>query len=160
MSSYQDSLQHVIDDVVAPGAAKRAVRPPAGADWIDPWTGAKIAGGRMAVLDAPLGRPVILARRGSLIPVNRAPAKFGEATLDLGFLLFPSDEGEVSIELFADDGESAVDTAQAPVSTRITVASDATQIEVTVWGILDFTEAAFILPPGETRRLSLTHRQG
>jgi alpha-glucosidase len=145
----------LVAPVVAPGAIKRAVRAPAGADWIDPWTGARIAGGRMAVLDAPLGRPTMLARKGSLIPVNRAPARFGDETLEHGFMLFPPDEGEASLELFDDDGESVIDVAGAKSSIRLLVRCDANVIEVSVAGLPGLAADAFILPPGEERRLVL-----
>ena len=143
----------LVAPVVTPGAVKRAVHMPAGADWIDPWTGARIAGGRMAVLDAPLGRPSILAKVGSLIPVNRAPARFGDETLDRGFMFFPPDTGEISIELIDDDGESAVDLARALPMIRIEARCDDKTIEVNVAGLSGLTPEAFLLPPGEKRRL-------
>jgi alpha-glucosidase len=145
----------LVAPVVTPGAVKRAVRAPAGADWIDPWAGARITGGRMAVLDAPLGRPTILAKVGSLIPVNRAPARFGDDTLERGFLLFPPDEGEVSIELFDDDGESSVDLARAMPTIRIVARCDDKAIEVSVAGLAGLKPKAFILPPGEKRPLTV-----
>jgi alpha-glucosidase (family GH31 glycosyl hydrolase) len=105
----------------------------------------------MAVLDAPLGRPSILAKVGSLIPVNRAPAKFGDETLDRGFMFFPPDTGEISIELFDDDGESAVDLARALPMIRIVARCDDKTIEVN--GLPGLAPEAVLLPPGEKRRL-------
>ncbi|HEY1448666.1 MAG TPA: TIM-barrel domain-containing protein, partial [Caulobacteraceae bacterium] len=143
----------LVAPVVTPGAVKRALTAPAGADWIDPWTGTRITGGRVAVLDAPLGRPTILARVGSLIPVNRAPARFGDETLERGFMFFPPDAGEVSIELFDDDGESAVDLAGATPAIRIVARCDDGTIEVSVTGLAGLKPEAFILPPSEKRAL-------
>jgi len=137
--------------VVAAGASRRAVHAPAGADWIDPWTGARFGGGRMAMLEAPLGRPPMLARVGSIIPVNRAPAHFGSAEFTAGFLVFPPDAGECAIELYDDDGESAVDIAAALPASRIAVASEAGRIVVSLYGAIAAPPEAFLAPPGETR---------
>jgi len=143
----------LIAPVVTPGATKRAVRAPAGADWIEPWTGARIAGGRTVMLDAPLGRPAFLARVGSLVPVNLAPAHFGEERLDPGFLLFPPDEGEVSIEVVADDGEQAVDIAAATPAIRVAARCRPGEIHVHFSGLPGASDKTFLLPPGEARRV-------
>lgn len=147
----------LVAPVVAPGASRRAVHAPAGADWIDPWTGRRFAGGRLAMLEAPLGRPPMLAKVGSLIPVNRAPARFGDERVELGFLLFPPDSGELSITLFHDDGESAVDVGRAEPAVRIVARCSGDAIEVDASGLPGLTDAAFILPPGEARRLVVRH---
>jgi alpha-glucosidase (family GH31 glycosyl hydrolase) len=110
----------------------------------------------MAMLAAPLGRPPMLAREGAIIPVNRAPAHFGADVFEPGFLLFPTETGETAIELFADDGESVVDVAGAVPSSRITVSSDPSRIEVNVAGYPRLSEAAFIPPPGERRPIRFT----
>jgi alpha-glucosidase (family GH31 glycosyl hydrolase) len=105
------------------------------------------------MLEAPLGRPPMLARVGSLIPVNRAPARFGDEHVELGFLLFPPDSGELSIALYHDDGESAVDVGRAEPAMRITARCAGDAIEVDASGLTGLTDAAFILPPGEARRV-------
>jgi alpha-glucosidase len=145
----------LIAPVVTPGATKRSVRAPAGADWIEPWTGARIAGGRTAMLDAPLGRPTFLARVGALVPVNLAPAHFGEARLDPGFLLFPPDEGEAVIELFADDGDRAVDVAAATPAIHVAARCQPGEIQIQVSGLPGASDKTFLLPPGETRRVTV-----
>jgi alpha-glucosidase len=66
----------LVTPVVAPGAATRAVRPPAGADWIDPWTGARLEGGARVTLDAPLGRPLFLVRADAAMPFDLQPERF------------------------------------------------------------------------------------
>jgi alpha-glucosidase len=146
----------LVAPVVTPGATKRAVRTPVGADWIDPWTGARFAGGRMAVLDAPMGRPPILARVGSIVPVNAAAARFGDERLERAYMLFPSDEDETSIELFSDDGESVVDVGQARPAIRITARSGPTQISVSAIGLTGVSRASFLLPSGERRSVVVT----
>ncbi|MGH7022844.1 MAG: TIM-barrel domain-containing protein [Caulobacteraceae bacterium] len=146
----------LIAPVVTPGVVKRAVHVPAGADWIDPWTGERFAGGRTIMLDAPLGRPAFLARAGSLIPVNSAPARFGETRLDLGFMLFALDVGAVAIELYPDDGESVVDVAAAQPSVIVNARCDREEIRVEARGLPGADAKTFLLPPGEKRRLTVT----
>ena len=146
----------LVAPVVAPGASRRAAHAPAGADWIDPWTGKRFDGGRLAMLEAPLGRPPMLARVGSLIPVNRAQARFGDERVELGFLLFPPDSGEVSIALFEDDGESVVDVGAASPTVRVTARCSGETVEVEASGLQGLTEAAFFLPPGDARRVVVT----
>ncbi|MGZ3026501.1 hypothetical protein, partial [Pseudomonas aeruginosa] len=59
--------------VAEPGATTRTVRTPAGADWIDVWTGNRVAGGVIVELDAALdGPPPLLARAGSAMLVDLA----------------------------------------------------------------------------------------
>ena len=138
----------LIAPVVEAGADERLVRLPASADWIDPWTGQRLAGGEHAPISAPLGRPVFLVREGAILPINLAPARFGEETLDLGFELYPQAKGEAAIELFADDGESVVDVAAATPEFRLETSCDPGAIHVRARGL---TNPAIKLPPGETR---------
>jgi alpha-glucosidase len=137
--------------VVESGASEREVRLPAGAAWIDPWTGARLEGGQTVRLSAPVGRPVYLMREGAILPVNLAPARFGDETLDLGFEIYPPAEGESAIELFADDGESVVDVAAAEPAIRLEVSCDQSSIRVRSTGI---AHPKIKLPPGEARRLT------
>ncbi|HEY1561866.1 MAG TPA: glycoside hydrolase family 31 protein [Caulobacteraceae bacterium] len=142
----------LVAPVVDPGVDERLVRLPAGAAWIDPWTGARHEGGTTITLPAPLGRPVFLVREGAILPVNFAPARFGDETLDLGFDLYPQIEGMSAIELFADDGESVVDVAGSEPAIRIEIVSDPDSIRVRAEGL---SEPRFKLPPDETRPLSI-----
>lgn len=140
----------LVAPVVEPGARERLVRLPAGAAWIDPWTGQHLAGGEDVCLSAPLGRPVFLVREGAILPVNLAPARFGEETLEPGFELYPPIEGESAIELFADDGGSVVDVAAAEPDRRLEMVCDSASIRVRVRGLAD---PVIKLPPNETRPL-------
>lgn len=145
----------LIAPVVEAGARHRTLRPPAGADWIDPWTGARFAGGEAAVLDAPLGRPPFLARAGSIVPVNRARAGFGVETVEPGLMLFPADVGHAELELLGDDGVSPIDVAEARPAIRIEAEFSATAIHLRADGVA-LTAPAVFLPPGETRPLHVS----
>jgi alpha-glucosidase len=148
----------LVAPVVEPGVATRALRPPAGAQWIDPWIGTRHPGGKPVALAAPPGRPTFLARAGSLVPVNLATARFGDESVLRGFLVFPLDEGEMAIDLFDDDGDSVIDVAAAQPSGRIAVKCGRERIEVTLVGQVDTPDSAFLLPPGERRRLTVARR--
>jgi alpha-glucosidase len=138
--------------VVEAGTREREVRLPAGAAWIDPWTGERHQRGAPVTVPAPLGRPVFLVREGAILPVNLAPARFGDETLDLGFELYPPAKGESAIELFADDGESIVDVTAAEPSIRIEMTCEPAAIRIRARGL---TDPNVKLPPGETRAIVL-----
>jgi alpha-D-xyloside xylohydrolase len=61
------------DVLVAPiteyRSRSRSVYLPAGADWVDPWSGARHPGGSTLEADAPLGRIPVFLRNGAQIPV-------------------------------------------------------------------------------------------
>jgi len=55
----------LVAPVVEAEARRRSVVFPAGADWIDPWTGKRYPGGTEAVVDAPLDRIPVFVKEGS-----------------------------------------------------------------------------------------------
>ena len=57
----------LVAPVVQEGARGREVYLPAGADWLDAWTGERLQGGRCLEASAPLARiPVYLRESGGL----------------------------------------------------------------------------------------------
>jgi alpha-glucosidase len=144
--------------VVEPRQHVRDVYLPAGAAWMDFWTGERFAGGQTVTLPAPLDRPVLLAREGSAVPLNVAEQHFGQPADARGFLLFPPDgEGEFTAECFEDDGESVV----TPVSHgfwRLRVVCTAARVVCHVerhGGRPPEGPVSIILQPTETRRLEV-----
>lgn len=65
------------DILVAPvlheGASKRDVYLPAGAEWLDAWTGEPLAGGKHHTVDAPLESVPVFLRDAQLLKVFREP---------------------------------------------------------------------------------------
>jgi alpha-glucosidase len=93
--------------VVEPGQRARSVYLPAGSGWYDFWTGDYYQGTRDVVLPAPWDRPPLLAREGSVIPLNLAEQHFSRRTDQRGFCIFPKHaDGIFAYECFEDDGES------------------------------------------------------
>ena len=149
--------------VVEPGAAVRRLRPPAGADWIDVWTGAHHPGGVPTTLPAPLdGPPPLLARAGSGMLVDLARGGFRPEPTRLGLWLFPPPgDGAFGWQAFDDDGDDDGDdhgdgapdlwsarcrceegTIRVAVARRARAGAPPRTLTV-------------VLPPGETRTLIL-----
>lgn len=69
----------LINPVSVQGATQRAVYLPSGADWVDFWTGKRVAGSQTITAEAPLNRIPIYVKAGSIVPfgpsVQHASAK-------------------------------------------------------------------------------------
>ena len=140
--------------VMEQGAETRDVRPPAGAEWLDVWTGERIVGGTSAVLAAPLdGPPPLLARAGSAMLVDLARGGWRPEPYARGVWLFPPREGAFAWSAVEDkgDGDGPVDRW------HVTGTADAARILIDVrreasgdWGDGTIT---LLLPPNETRPL-------
>jgi alpha-glucosidase len=145
-----ESRQHVRD-----------VYLPAGAAWMDFWTGERFVGGQSVTLAAPLDRPVLLAREGCAIPLNVAGQHFGRPADARAFLLFPyAGEGEFTAECFEDDGESTL----APHSHgfwRLRIVCTPTRIVCHIersGGRPPDGQVSVLLQPSETRPLEVVEQ--
>ncbi|WP_174291622.1 glycoside hydrolase family 31 protein [Sphingomonas bacterium] len=142
--------------VVEPGAMTRTVRPPVGADWVDVWSGRRVTGGESVVLDAPLdGPPPLLARAGSAMLVDLARGGWRPEPYRRGIWLFPPATGDIAWSAVEDAGDGDGPIDRWHVSGR----ADAERIDLQVrrdgpgsWGD---DSIAVLLPPGETRRLTI-----
>jgi alpha-glucosidase len=145
--------------VVEPGARARAVYLPGSGAWWDVWSGTRFEGGRVVELPAPWNRPVLLARAGSVIPINvtEPPTSAADAR---GFLLFPLREGECSGESYEDDGESESYRENGFGSWQVGVKSESGLLRVSVARAGSFTdgrdELVLILPGIELRPVNLS----
>ena len=144
----------LVAPVMEPGAARRAVRPPEGAEWIHVWTGERIAGGSDATLPAPLdGWPPLLARAGSAMLVDLARGGWRPESYRRGVWLFPPRRGAFGWSAIEDsgDGEGPIDRW------HITGSAEPARIVVDVRregrGVWGNDTIALLLPPGETRPL-------
>jgi len=97
----------LVASVVEPGQQVRKVHLPSGAGWYDFWQGRHYAGGQDITLPATWQQPPLLAREGSVIPLNLAEQHFAKPADQRGFAIFPlRGEGSFSEEVFEDDGSS------------------------------------------------------
>jgi alpha-glucosidase len=145
----------LVAPVVEPGATHRIVRPPAGADWIDVWTGAHLKGGVTVTLDAPLdGPPPLLARAGSGMLVDLAKGGWQPQRYQRGIWLFPPREGSFEWSAFEDSG----DGHGPPDRWHLTSRADAHRVVISIarqgigWG---GDAVTVLLPPGDDRRLEV-----
>jgi alpha-glucosidase len=146
----------LVAPVMEPGATTRTIRPPAGADWIDVWTGERVIGGEHVMLSAPLdGPPPLLARAGSAMLVDLARGGWRPEPYRRGLWLFPPQVGDFAWEALEDagDGDGPVDRI------RLTGHADADRIALTVWrdgpGVFGDRRVTVLLPPGDTRTITV-----
>ncbi|MEP6784439.1 MAG: TIM-barrel domain-containing protein [Sphingomonadales bacterium] len=159
--SWAESDDHLLGPnilaapVVESGTASRSVRPPAGTDWIDVWTGHYLAGGFQVTLDAPLdGPPPLLARVGSAMLVDLADGGWKPQPYQRGVWLSPPRQGTFEWSAFEDSGDGYGN----PDRWQLTGHADADRVVITIarhgigWG---GDEMTVLLPPGDNRTLEV-----
>jgi alpha-glucosidase len=139
--------------VVEPGAATREVYLPAGTAWFDWWTGDQFEGGQTVTRHAPIGKPPLFARAGSVVALNTAEQHFGARADTRGFAVFPLAEGTFFCDVYDDDGESLYPDS---ITWRVAVTCSADEIVITVTAGDAPTDAPVVLPAAETRRVTVT----
>jgi alpha-glucosidase len=145
------------------GATTRAVRPPAGANWIDVWSGDRLQGGVPVVLDAPLdGPPPLLARAGSAMFVDLAKGGWRADPLQRGVWLFPPEQGAFAWSAVEDAGDGPPDRPAALDRWRVSGRADAEKIVIEVdhdrSGSGVERTLTLLLPPREGRSLTVIGR--
>ena len=93
----------LVAPVMAAGATGRDVYLPAGADWYDFWTGARLHGGQTVHRDAPLDVLPLYVRAGTVLPLGaeeQYTGQYPDAPIELR--VYPGSDGEVN--LYDDDG--------------------------------------------------------
>jgi alpha-glucosidase len=119
--------------VVEPGLRARTVYLPAAANWYDYWTGDYYHGGAEIVLPAPWDRPPLLAKEGSVIPLNVAEQHFSKRANKPGFFIFPHrSAGATECESFEDDGESEAYREGDLYYWRLQIQTTASRVLVTI----------------------------
>ena len=151
------------DLLVAPALDQgaRTVRAylPAGAAWRDLRDDRAYAGGAEHDLSAPLsGLPPMLAREGSGVFADLAPAGFAAAKPQPGVLLYPPVEGAMTWTGF-DEADAAPRDPAEPQGWRVTVEASAGSLAMTVaWqGEAPAPAEALqlVLPAADTRAVTL-----
>jgi alpha-glucosidase len=145
--------------VVEAGQTERALRLPAGAEWIDVWTGERFAGGTRVTRPAPWDRPPLFGRAGTAVPLNLADQHFARPALRRGLLLFPPPgAGGFSGEVFDDDGESFAyrEGGEAGWAYAADCTAETIAVRLTGQAGRSVPPVKVILPPGERRTLTVT----
>ncbi len=153
----------LVAPVLEPGVRSRPVRLPAGPDWIELRTWRRIAGGSKVEAEAPLGRPVLFAPEGAIVPLSRVDWLTGaEDRRRLVVLALPHrGHGDGTFDLIEDDGETLayLRGAQARVSLSVRAKPDRLELGVAVRQgsipiELPYSTVLWLLPPGEGRPIS------
>ncbi|MGA0599972.1 TIM-barrel domain-containing protein [Caulobacter sp. KR2-114] len=148
----------LVAPVVEPGQAERSVWLPAGADWLDYWSGQRHAGSRRITLSAPWDKPILLQRAGSGLALNIAPQTFAHRADTRAMLIAPLDEGAFQAISIEDDGESQAWRRGGTALWRLRVICSAETITVAPSLEGHYPAArrlVLLLPAGETRPLTV-----
>ncbi|MBN3856998.1 glycoside hydrolase family 31 protein [Paraburkholderia sp. Ac-20340] len=97
----------LVAPVVEADQRERQVYLPAGARWVDYWSGQAFDGGQTVTLPAPWDQPVMLIREGGVIALNVAEQHFNQRADRRAFIVVPmAGERRTSARYIEDDGES------------------------------------------------------
>ncbi|MGI4732425.1 MAG: TIM-barrel domain-containing protein [Janthinobacterium lividum] len=88
--------------VTEQGQTSRPVYLPAGTDWYDWWTGAKLAGGQTIEAAAPIDRMPLFVRAGSIVPIGAQVPSTATAQRLESIRVFPG--RDAMFTLYDDDG--------------------------------------------------------
>jgi len=157
--SYLIGPDLLVAPVVEAGVSERPVWPPAGAEWLDYWSGERHPGGRRVTLAVPWDRPILLLRAGSATALNIAPQTFAVREDARAFLIAPlAGDGAFEAECREDDGETEAWRRGEFAIWRIRVECSAQAITVTptLEGPYPVDpRLVLLLPQGETRPLKV-----
>src|SRR5688572_26526154 len=98
----------LVAPVVKDGMRNRHVYLPAGAQWINWWTGEQLEGGKQHWIEAPLDRLPLFVRAGAVIPTQAVVQHTGEmpsSALTLNIAAGASPAGTDGIEIHQDSGD-------------------------------------------------------
>jgi alpha-glucosidase len=147
--------------VFAEGMREREVYLPAGTRWCDVSRGEWMDGGRTVTVPAPLERPTMLAREGTMLPLGRPMDRIravGDDSRELW--VFPGEgEREDDFEMVEDDGTSLryLEGEEAPLRFSMATSPGEVRLSASVQSeryALPHGDVSVVLPAGETRPLT------
>jgi alpha-glucosidase len=148
----------LVASVFEESARTRKVYLPFGTAWCDYHTGTWYEGGREVVIAAPLDRPSMLARSGTIIPLGKPMRFVGSDPDDYRALYtFPDPvDGVGSFRLVEDDGKTNEYLEGKRTVLEIMLVSSPETIELKIYSLqsgfsLSYDILHVILPPGESR---------
>ncbi|WP_353071740.1 glycoside hydrolase family 31 protein [Tunturiibacter gelidiferens] len=94
----------LVAPVTEQGSTSREVYLPAGTDWYNYWTNAKVHGGQAITVDAPIDTIPLFVRAGSIIPLGSAVESTNEDQKIDRVRVYPGADGD--FDLYRDDGNT------------------------------------------------------
>jgi alpha-D-xyloside xylohydrolase len=90
--------------VTSQGQTHKRVYLPAGTDWYDYWTNARLAGGQTVTVAAPIDRIPVFVRAGSILPLGAVVPSTATPQAIERIKVYPGRDAD--FELYDDDGIS------------------------------------------------------
>jgi alpha-D-xyloside xylohydrolase len=94
----------LVAPVTEQGSTSREVYLPAGTDWYNYWTNAKVHGGQTITVDAPIDTIPLFVRAGSILPLGSAIESTNEDQKIDRVRIYPGADGD--FDLYRDDGST------------------------------------------------------
>lgn len=101
---YMYGPAFLVAPVTEQGATKRAVYLPAGCDWYNYWTNARLKGGQTVMVDAPIDTLPLFVRAGSIVPLGSDVQSARQQQTIASVRIYPGADG--TFTLFQDDGKT------------------------------------------------------
>jgi alpha-D-xyloside xylohydrolase len=101
---YMYGPAFLVAPVTEQGATHRTVYLPAGCDWYNYWTNARLHGGQTIVADAPIDTLPLFVKAGSIVPLGSQVQSAQEPQTIASVRVYPGADGKFT--LFQDDGNT------------------------------------------------------
>jgi alpha-glucosidase (family GH31 glycosyl hydrolase) len=99
---YMFGTAFLVAPVTEQGATSRKVYLPAGCDWYNYWTNARIKGGQTINADAPIDTIPLFVRAGSIVPLGTSVLSTHQSQTIAAVRVYPGADADFS--LYSDDG--------------------------------------------------------
>jgi len=99
---YMFGPAFLVAPVTEQGATSRAVYLPAGSDWYNYWTNARIKGGQTITVEAPIDTIPLFVRAGSIVPLGAPVMSTQQPQAIAAVRVYPGADAEFT--LYSDDG--------------------------------------------------------
>ena len=101
---YMYGPAFLVAPVTEQGATNRQVYLPAGCDWYNYWTNARVHGGQTISVDAPIDTLPLFVRAGSIVPLGAEVQSAQEPQAITSVRIYPGADGDFTV--FQDDGKT------------------------------------------------------
>jgi alpha-D-xyloside xylohydrolase len=101
---YMFGPDFLVAPVTRQGQTRKQVYLPAGADWYDYWTNARVSGGQTITVEAPIDRIPVFVRAGAILPLGAVVPSTATAQAIERIRVYPGRDAD--FDLYDDDGIS------------------------------------------------------